>query len=1710
MTDSHDPTEPQPEPDPWSAVWAVAFTGCLLVLAVAYQIRSFPETVSPPPAPFSEYDPAPMVSAVEPGLVENSLSSILEHGSRYPGQPGHEAVLRMAEQRYRDAGLEVYLQEYTLPVPVTHRRDLLDESGQPLAEVEVYPFFPNLFQPQHTPEEGVTGTLVRLNDDTLQSRHAFTNVIGVLDVTQTPSVQDLDFLEYARMGIKGLILTHPDGLRSIPWDDLGPGMMSPLPIQFPRLAASPAVLNHLGQQATLHVHTRYEPVKNRNVVGVLKAGDAQGEALIINGSVDGVSFLPDQAHGGLRALSLAMQFQLLEGLLPFRDELKRDVVFLASSGGFMEEAGQTRLLEAIGPAGNVRTVRDELDRRIQENRSRLEHAQTFAEWAERPDLFADAEATEDALNDLSPEARRFFENQILHLLTTRVFELTEERTQGKIRELKAEYLLNYYLKEKPDDPELEAVRNAYQSRFADYREIKTRYDEAYSRSGMSLGLLMRDYPEYIEKIGLPQRFARRMRELQDHHERRSRLLAQDLALHEALAGYSRLIWLQNAPVPSREPENEAVTFAMGFDDDYSTDGAVFMRLMDQIRQRSAFASGFKISPLRRDTVHHGFVTSAAGDWSHAAHLWQDFQHPAFLTLHVGRTAEYRHMHNPFAEPWMTRMDSVDQSLKLSGETVLSMAFGNGIFSRPGTVNLSTFDGQVLVSNIGQSIIPNYALPGALVGVRDEANLVFNSRYPRLKAPLRFTDPYGRYAWVHSPTSLGGGYSGYSPQAFYYDQEGQIQFAKDEGDTSQRIYRSTDLSVRANESKDVSIVLFRAAPVTVLDMINPQTMNTFMDADYISQEGLTVFDKFNRFKSGSLVTTFIEPGRRFYVRLRSGAAGNPDALAVRAFILGVDQPFPRREGREIEGAGFWPLDHPLLRFTPFRTADSMIFINGKRLDLQNRYNMADEQTRTFHERSKQFRDQSRSDDTPFLDRNNHARDATTYAILNHPVLRENISEAIIGILWYLALLVPFCFFFEKLVFGFSDIRKQIAAMSVIFLVVFALLRILHPAFLMIRSSVMILLGFIILLISGGITALFMSKFQENLEVLRKQQGRIKAAEVNTAGAVGMAFMLGLNNMHKRKIRTGLTCATLVLMTFVMISFTSTQSSVVERTQTLGRATYQGMLFKDKEYRPVSLPEINALHAKFGADFTIAPRTFYVGMQDKYGLSHNPEIELLYDDGTRRRSVDVASMVELTPQEPLQDQIRLLSDTGWFPEINAALSDGQDLAMLPLPMAEALGIQPSDITPESNLQVSINGVAHRIHGIFDPDSMREAKDLDRDTLLPFNLEAMPDAISENRRILGYPGAPRFAPEDVVLIRRDGSPITVPAGPENADRRDVSVSVVMPDLGYREARETMEQTMEQRGTELYYGLDQIAYVGKRSRESSVTGMIDMLIPLVIAALTVLNTMKGSVYERRDEIYVYNAVGIAPKYIFSMFFAEAFVYAVVGSVLGYILSQGTGRILTELGMTGGLNMTYTSLTTIYASLTIAASVFVSTIFPARSAVEIASPSEESGWDLPEPEGDTLSFNLPFTFTSHDRMAVLAFFHRYFMNHSEGSAGPFFCADPQMDLSPDRDPLNHDGLIPRISASIWLKPFDLGVSQDITIELPIDEETGEFIARISLTRGSGTHESWLRLNRHFVILVRRHFLHWRAVSDAEREEMFEEARDLFTRNPEPSGPPTT
>jgi len=148
----------------------------------------------------------------------------------------------------------------------------------------------------------------------------------------------------------------------------------------------------------------------------------------------------------------------------------------------------------------------------------------------------------------------------------------------------------------------------------------------------------------------------------------------------------------------------------------------------------------------------------------------------------------------------------------------------------------------------------------------------------------------------------------------------------------------------------------------------------------------------------------------------------------------------------------------------------------------------------------------------------------------------------GVVFYFILLIPFAFFMERLLIGAADVRRRIAGFAVIFFVVFAILRFVHPAFNLSSSPYIILLGFIILAMGVLVLVIVVRKFNEQIRKMKQAATGIQQADIGRLDASYAAVVLGISYLRKRKTRTTLTAITLTLLTFTVLSFTSIQSSL----------------------------------------------------------------------------------------------------------------------------------------------------------------------------------------------------------------------------------------------------------------------------------------------------------------------------------------------------------------------------------------------------------------------------------------------------------------------------------------------------------------------------------------------------------------------------------------
>jgi hypothetical protein len=1707
-----------------SGAWVGALVVLVLLTALVasawlYARVLAPERRAAASPPVTTFDATVMHAVTTPAAVATEQGAILALGSRYLGQPGMYAASAHVSAALRESGFEVYEQTIRTVAPHTAYREIsrlsADDQVQLLDDVQVYPFMPNHFQPVVTPPEGLDGELLLLDRATLDSRHDFRDVIGVIEAA--PGKVDPDygyhFARYARLGVKALIVAHRDGLSAIDWQATvvpstqSSALVSSVPINYVRLAATAGIFAHLGERVRLRVRVDFVEQPNQTLYGVLRAKKPATEAVVLYAPYDAPSFLPDLAPGALPALNTALLLQLARGLQATRATLERDVIVVSSGASVMGEEGlnqllrvlqyntfasrSNRLLDAWQPlsrdapsakqAGSALVLQTRLapiEERAQANREREQSLAELVPLLSRSDFLQTPAGTQRGLSALSGAARALLLEQFQYVLNTVVFERQEPALQAKLR--------------------FERGRsNAGRPVFADYLAERRKLDQATAVAGSSPEVLIERSPAFVKSAEIPRRLRERISELAAYHARRRQELAADRYVAELFSRYRDFALLRPQLAPAASADDRAEVLSLYAKSSRETQ-SIDLLLAEAARHVAPSDGTFRVEPIATTPVDQNTIVEKNVAPAPVFPYWMvygvGYQNLSWVNL--GRQPSYQRWATPSSAPFMSQLESLRGSFASVGELALYLAHGNGLLGSPQGYpwQRRSYGGQVLVSNVGQSVVPNYPLKNAILGAR---SVDFRELYSQLgywNNPFYLTDPYGRY---DLPEQAGNfpvwwrvyddGFA-YTPLAAGFGSDGLIAYMKDEGDEGQRLFKSVAIPM-SNEQlvKNTSIVTFRAAPVSILDLTNPQDFKDYKAVELLTGDGLTPFPKRCQFLGTGFVTTYVPPGTRASLLLKAGRPDNEHVSEVRAFLLDSGA---RATGTP--SGGYLPADHPILLDVPREAALSMVEVNGERLALQNRYRMADERTNAYQAKALDLLKQARAPALSNKLATLKARDAVSYAALNHPVLRESVFEAVVGILWYLGLLVPFVYFAEKLMFCFSDIRRQLAAHAAIFLTVFALLRWLHPAFQMVRSSLMILLGFVIVLISVGITLMFASAAKENLSELRKRQGKVAGAEVNTLGVLSSSFLVGLNNMHRRRVRTGLTCATLTLLTFVMICFTSAQNDLVDEVSTLGRAEYQGLLTRHDDFLAMTESELFALKSKFSERFAVAERRFYIGQQDwNERRRYNPSLTAGYQrpDGTRK--VAFSSILKLSPAEPLRAGIRFVAGPGWFlPE--HARDDGKPCpVLLPDKLAERLGVSSEQVQRGDDVNVTLNGVPFRVWGIFSAESLDGLRDLNGLDLLPFDIERV-STLGETslKGVTVGVDEPRIPAEKIVITPPRELKLAIPNGNEVI----ASVAVDMGKSGFREAKQEIEAHLEKTAQPAFYGLDGVAYRGLRTRKLTLAGLLELLVPLLIAGLTVLNTMRGSVYERRAELYVYNAVGIAPRYVVAMFLAEAFVYAVVGSVLGYLLSQGVGRVLSALQLTGGLNMTFTSIATIYASLAIAAAVFVSTWFPARSAMEIASPAEDSGWQLPEPQGDLLAFDLPFNFDWRDRVAVLAFFERWLNEHGEGSAGRFFAEPPRAGVAPQPD-AQTGGLVPEMRGLVWLKPFDLAVSQELCITTPADPETDQFKARLELTRRGGTREAWLRLNHAFVTALRQHFLHWRAVSDVERQEMFELAK---------------
>ena len=103
--------------------------------------------------------------------------------------------------------------------------------------------------------------------------------------------------------------------------------------------------------------------------------------------------------------------------------------------------------------------------------------------------------------------------------------------------------------------------------------------------------------------------------------------------------------------------------------------------------------------------------------------------------------------------------------------------------------------------------------------------------------------------------------------------------------------------------------------------------------------------------------------------------------------------------------------------------------------------------------------------------------------------------------------------------------------------------------------------------GGVAmVIVVSKFGDEVRKMKQASAGTYEADVGRISATSAAVVLGISNLRKRPMRTGLTAITLTLLTFTTLSFTSVQTSLkFYKLPRDNEPSYQGALVRDRSWR-----------------------------------------------------------------------------------------------------------------------------------------------------------------------------------------------------------------------------------------------------------------------------------------------------------------------------------------------------------------------------------------------------------------------------------------------------------------------------------------------------------------------------------------------------------------
>jgi hypothetical protein len=1605
---------------------------------------------------------APLLAAAPVPTMEANVAFMGGLGDRSMGSPGADQAADYIFKQFTEAGLtSVGSHQFLHPIAEVSAASLQVDG----LSAQLYPWGPNLVYLPITPEEGLTGPLIYVGDGNLGSfqGQAMQGAIVLMD-----SGTGDNWMNAAMLGASAVIYL---GDRESTRDEYRQQSI-PTPVAFPRFWVTPEdgpklkeIASRRGLSATATARTLWRNKSVRNIYGLLpgKSKKLKEELVILEAFYDASSPILGLAPGADEATSISALLTLARQLA--QNPPERSVLFVATTGNGQGQAGMREFIWAA--TTRKKTMKDQ-ERALDARKKKVDHLLDLLKETRPLDL-ADAadhdlmwqlvvNRAQDAADRLSREM------QIARL--QRGQEPTDAKPHGEEPEGAGAGRKN------PGDQQVPERNSGDENANANVKE--TGDDRGSIEPATELGTDPRDYRRLASTTsretlttdhrrlaeGLLKGARKDLKAERDELKQRLQAIKSSQQLRSVMGDFTTVL------VMGLHLSSHSLVTGL------TEMGGTYPWREEIRRHVRSFRLNEIVTAITGEIVSgtgapkvvftpHGTPGAGGKTPEHTCYCCDvaamaDLPAVSLTTLEDSRRL--------WATPGDT-LDRVDRVNLQALERFLPTLFVQlcshpqlGKACEAGIRGFASLNGQAMFQRQGE-LFPDQPAPGTLL-CAIQGHSVFRTMVHydgTFHLPGVANKRVAFEKVLLEPYRLDPG-------------TGRVVWTADKKQTDKDNYR---VKIKGDVAS-VALTMFHCDQTDVFPLFDPRRMDHLTKVQLLDAAtgALPLRYWFSRVdgRDTTAISVFLEKGTHFKLIM------SDNLLHKQLLLLNASQDSPT-------GRGFLIGNPAAIPTAPFQAAqDLRLLLHDRIVNLHqrgivNRFleDLYDSTTQELSEASTALQGNNFG---PFWERS-----IAAWAKLNmvYTEVEGTQRDVLAGVLFFIALFVPFAYCMERYLFCFRGVYQQIAAFVLILLMTIFTIKGLHPAFQLTYNPMVVILAFFIVGLSLLVAWIIFLRFEHEMAELQRHAAHLTTSQVSKWQAFGAGFAIGVSNLNRRKLRTALTCATLVILTFTVMSFTNVKSiRKTTHTRIADSAPYPGIMLRH-QYRRALLPVLfEDLETRFRGIAAVWPRAWVP-------TAKGGDRILARIHGAAGSALGVEGILGLGHNAP--DYYRSLLVRGrWFQ------SGDRNVILLPLSAARHLR---SENGPGDDQEVTFWGTTFRVIGYFDDNHLETFRELDHDPITPAYLEgAQSQELTEAEVEAIQAGEESLPIAEKFRYARGSATVILPYETCIAYGGELKSISILPAAG-QQALDLADQLSGWLAFPLYVGQD-ATYYHSAGTTLRYQGVANLLVPILIVVFICLNTLIGHVHERRKEIGIYTSVGLAPTHVGFLFIIEALSLAVISTVAGYILAQLTAKYLGQTALFSQLTFNYSSLASVACMVLVFSVVFISALYPARLAAEMAMPDVNRSWNLPAAIGDRIAMNLPFLLKYQEEQGIMGFLTAFFLGYQDAAHGSFIVDNTSMqpegltDLyGPEQGhhlaqrgiPTGQD-LAPAcllLRANIWLAPFDFGIKQSLMVHCcPSEENPGYLELSIQMTRISGEATAWARANKHFIQALRKQMLLWR------------------------------